>query len=305
MKRIGKLLLVVLLWSCGGSGEDTPTPFSNGPIDELVQTYHIKDTVGLTDVVVSEKEDYHYLVGKKNGKFWLAQYDKDTKEELYSFVDNEDKFKFTETIDEGFGKTSEYKINLNPVSIIKIDKVIGMACEYLGADRRGYYYSYCIINNDAIVKFLIKDIRYSNIRTWYNNSILFYSTEEANNNSAIGFRMTNAYLFYKLDSSWNLFDNWGNEDYVLSPEFETALPINLFEYIHHDERGIISLKSISSVKFIWSKQVKTYDQAAKFNFILLNQGNKELKYKANVVLFDGSKDSFEFTIKTDTGEIID
>lgn len=297
-------IIFVFLWSCGGSGDDnTPVLHGNIFIGNLAETYHIKDTTGLSDVIVSEKEDYHYLVGKKDGKFWLAQYDKNTKEELYSFVDNEGKFKFTETRNLGFGKMAKYEVDLSPIGICIANNIAGIVCKY---SNQGYFfYAYYIIENSSISHIDMEcGAMYSDVRIWYDNSIMFYSTLNSCLNLYPVPNNFNAYIFYKKVGLWVLFDEWDSEEFIKSPEFESSIPISMFEYIYCDDHGIISRKSLSPVKCLWSKQIKTYNQEAKFDFILINQGNKELKYKANVTLFDGSKDDFEFIINIETGKII-
>lgn len=295
------VILLILLWSCGGSGEDTPTPFSNGPIDELIQTYHIKDTVGLTDVVVSEKEDYHYLVGKKNGKFWLAQYDKDTKEELYSFVDNEGKFKFTETVDLGFGMSAEYNVGLKPITVYNNNQIVAMNYKFISNNEIMYIY-YLIENKKIASKFASK-LKYAEVRDWYNQSILFFNGENTISNDHDA-RTHGAILFYKMNNEYVIYEDKSNNE-TKSSRFENVLPIGLFEYIYCAEIGLISRNSFNPVKNIWLTKIKNYIQDAKFEFTLMKHEDNMLKYKANVTLFDGSKDSFEFAINIDTGKIID
>lgn len=292
-------LIIAILTTIGCSKENEeeklqePYKMSYG---EFCHTYFagylVNDTTGLVNLTKEVKYNQDgttYLVGTKEGKLWVAQFDTGTKKCIKEYISHDD-FPLDFTYDLGYGKSEVAHMDyLNVHDFFDTSK--GFACSI---QSQYSLYTVYIFNSTHTKYYLSRyyDV-YKGLSKWYNETYLMkrYSNNGDNNISC-------------LDEEGNILFDGYIDSWVLSCSY---IPINLEEYIYIDynddyifmKNGNLQDNNIPSKRLnlfsrVEGKELFTCEfenienNILKFKLILTSiSGDAQIKnYKVNINTFE-------------------
>ncbi|WP_101689417.1 hypothetical protein [Dysgonomonas massiliensis] len=252
---------------------------------EMIEKYNVKAN-GLDIKNVSENDAEIIFYGELANKFWIACYNKESKEQLMQWHDTE-LIKDEIDIDLGYGNTQtiridEYRIIDSRWSLFNDSFVF----QLVRFSQSHNIYDIYFINNGRLAKTLSNtgDPFYS----WYNGSIL---TATDNKNTP--------------DRRRACYDAKGNKLFDITRNFphETAIPINYYEYILF-EKSTITRKNLETDKIIWSVKspLDSIPSNAKQDSTTVSKENNLWTFIFNYTLYDGTKVERIYELNIETGE---
>lgn len=254
----------------------------------------------------SEDSDKVFFLGKRENKFWVGIFPLldtpdegfDIGKELCSYTTSHD-YKLTRQI--GYGET--FTINSISVGIWgDLDKrefemcIIGKENEFLDATTT---VDFIIVRKDQ--EHYYEDCGYYNAKMeWYDSSMLFWNdfSHKATLYSSNGIKIYDLNDFYWLDFEYGM---------------KNLKPVNLEEGICCKDDFIcrLNIKNYDGYlkNEVWRANIIEQlgldeDQKPKLAYHFENKQNNYWFYNVDVLNYDGSKETRDFKINIETGEII-
>ena len=258
--------------------------------------FHVKDTTGLKLFQAKQVEDVNYLVGLRDKKLWIGKFDNDTKEQLEEW--NSPKvFNTSRTIDFGYGEIKEYKFDLHSASlqIATLDEqgVAILAQIGQGEELLSDLYVTC---GDNIQSYIMETpdflVRNYSLVTWNNGYAITFNYNITRNSEELHF-------FYSMEDK-TLFKTSGYIDLL------SCTPLNQEEVIAYNQVKKISRINFRTGETIWETDITLNDipSDAKLSPQITPKENNFWTYIIDITFYSGEKDTRQFKIDIDNGEII-
>ncbi len=257
--------------------------------------FHVKDTTGLKLFQAKQVEDVNYLVGLRDKKLWIGKFDNDTKEQFGEWNCPEI-FATSRTIDFGYGEIKEYKFDLHYASLqiatldeqgVAILAQIGQGEELLS----DLYVTY----GDNIQSYIMETpdflVRNYSLVTWNNGYAITLNYNIARNTEEL-------HYFYSMENK-TLFKTSGYIDLL------SCTPLNQEEVITYNQVKKISRINFRTGETIWETDITLNDipSNTRLEAELTITENNTWIYTINITYRSGEKDTRQFKIKIDNGEI--
>lgn len=257
--------------------------------------FHVKDTTGLKLFQAKQVEDVNYLVGLRDKKLWIGKFDNDTKEQLGEW-NSPEVFNTSRTIDLGYGEIKEYKFDLHSASLqiatldeqgVAILAQIGQGEELL-SDLH-------VASGDNIQSYIMETpdflVRNYSLVTWNNGYAITFNYNITRNSEELHF-------FYSMEDK-TLFKTSGYIDLL------SCTPLNQEEVIAYNQVKKISRINFRTGETIWETDITLNDipSDAKLSPQITPKENNFWTYIIDITFYSGEKDTRQFKIDIDNGEI--
>lgn len=280
LRLLVTLLLVMVsvgLCSCSKDFIETKPVGSLGgesmenPIDSLFTEY-IGDHSDIKCKGVGGTSDTIYFAGLKNNHLWFSSFDKSTKKRLCEWVDTE----VTDTIQQvhtGYGEYEDREFDI-------------VMPRYYRRTSTGYILNLLLRNVAFQTIFIngreVKRLPFAEeerLYDWYNESIFINGTCYSKEGEAI-YSIKDSYLLKNIE------------------------PVSYEEGIWFSKSSIERF-NIKEKKSVWTTSLKDIDipSDAKVSYSILDKSSNIWKYKVDVVLYDGTKQSYIFTVNIEDGKV--
>ena len=239
-----------------------------------------------------------YFSGRRNNKIWIGCYERNSKENLFSWAANEQPDTVV-TVDDGYGESSTYMVEhfiltsaykYNSAYVFNILGKGNIAGEQAGNWSKNItnevYFIADRTENKLRSEISQKTISQPEIIPWYKNSVLIASVSSS---------------CYTVAGE-KLFD-------AGKPEGEGIYNENYKEYISFTGNGVYSVFKridISTQKEIWASERPLGDLRAntRIDEISVSERSDGLRYTFNYTTYDGEKEVRKIKLDPDTGEFI-
>lgn len=218
-----------------------------------------------------------FLSGMKNKHLWFNEYDSSTKRLKLSWEDIEE----TDTIQQvhtGYGEYKEMKIE-RALLIYHQKTKLGsiVAFKLFGSE---VIFNQFIFTSNGRTKRISQDGTQSP-HEWYNESVFINRTCYSNTGEII----------YSIDEGTYF-------------SLEDIEPVSYEEGIRFSYSSIEKF-NIKEKKSVWTTSLKDIDipSNAKVSYSILDKSSNIWKYKVDVVLYDGTKQSYIFTVNIEDGKV--
>lgn len=264
----------------GGNGENTisPTP-DESEIDKMFKHF-LANTKKETNIT--------YLIGLRNQKLWVGKFSVTTKEQLHEWISKED-FIIKRTVNLGYGDIKKYDFDLKQSGIqivIQSDDKIAIL-----AGMRGYkdlYFAYQnnikIYNNEDEIDFLGEwDDGFVSWIADLSKPSTFYSPQG-------DLLYKRVLLFENSDHPINLW---------------RCFSINAEEAIYDLGLDNFSRINLKTGETIWETHIllDNIPNDAKLSYEITSKKNSFWTYSVNITYYSGEKETRQFKINIDNGEI--
>ena len=280
LRLLVTLLLVMLsvgICSCSKDfietkpvGQLTPSTYYN-PIDSLFTEY-IGDHSDIKCKGVGGTSDTIYFAGLKNNHLWFNSFEKSTKKRLYEWEDTE----VTDTIQQVHTGYGEYEDRMFDMVMPRYYRRTSTG-HILNLLLRNVAFQTIFINGREVKRlpFAEKEDLYD----WYNESIFINGTCYSKEGEPI-YSIKDSYLLKNIE------------------------PVSYEEGIRFSYSSIEKF-NIKEGKSVWTTSLKDIDipSNAKVSYSILDKSSNIWKYKVDVVLYDGTKQSYIFTVNIEDGKV--
>lgn len=248
----------------------TPNTYYN-PIDSLFTEY-IGDHSDIKCKGVGGTSDTIYFAGLKNNHLWFNSFEKSTKKRLYEWEDTE----VTDTIQQVHTGYGEYEDRMFDMVMPRYYRRTSTG-HILNLLLRNVAFQTIFINGREVKRlpFAEKEDLYD----WYNESIFINGTCYSKEGEPI-YSIKDSYLLKNIE------------------------PVSYEEGIRFSYSSIERF-NIKEKKSVWTTSLKDIDipSNAKVSYSILDKSSNIWKYKVDVVLYDGTKQSYIFTVNIEDGKV--
>lgn len=248
----------------------TPNTYYN-PIDSLFTEY-IGDHSDIKCKGVGGTSDTIYFAGLKNNHLWFNSFEKSTKKRLYEWEDTE----VTDTIQQVHTGYGEYEDRMFDMVMPRYYRRTSTG-HILNLLLRNVAFQTIFINGREVKRlpFAEKEDLYD----WYNESIFINGTCYSKEGEPI-YSIKDSYLLKNIE------------------------PVSYEEGIRFSYSSIEKF-NIKEKKSVWTTSLKDIDipSNAKVSYSILDKSSNIWKYKVDVVLYDGTKQSYIFTVNIEDGKV--
>ena len=257
--------------------------------------YHVKDTTGLELSQAKLVGEIDYLLGLRGGKLWIGKFNWETKEQLQEWNSTE-VFNTRRTIDFGYGEIKEYKFDLHSASlqveILDEQSVAILAQIGQGEELLSDLY---VASGDNIQSYIMEIPKNKLVRdyllvTWNNG----YATT----------------LNYYINNSEILHSFYSMENKILFKsscyiDLLSCTPLNQEEVINYQQVKRPSRINFRTGETIWETNITLDDIPldTRLKAELTTTENNTWIYTINITYHSGEKDTKQFKINIDNGEI--
>ena len=257
--------------------------------------YHVKDTTGLELSQAKLVGEIDYLLGLRGGKLWIGKINWETKEQLQEWNSTE-VFNTRRTIDFGYGEIKEYKFDLHSASlqveILDEQSVAILAQIGQGEELLSDLY---VASGDNIQSYIMEIPKNKLVRdyllvTWNNG----YATT----------------LNYYINNSEILHSFYSMENKILFKsscyiDLLSCTPLNQEEVINYQQVKRPSRINFRTGETIWETNITLDDIPldTRLKAELTTTENNTWIYTINITYHSGEKDTKQFKINIDNGEI--
>lgn len=259
--------------------------------DQNNKLFSSKGELLVNDVSSYNKGDSTFLSGFKDDKIWFGMYNTD-KKLLKEWISN-NKFERTIIYDAGYGEIKEIYVdcifalgNLNKVVFLEKDWGYALSSP-LSLALPAYNPKGLFLLNDDNVYFYFDKGGFSDVVDWFNGSLL------------IPGRVIMS-LKGELIENISYVSNYYN--------YDKKDAVTYTEIVHYVDRGAyyhyMVRSDLKEGKEIWKTKIDKLDNIqsdAKVTHTITQKNGQIWTYHYEVVNFDGSKESFDFSINVETG----
>lgn len=306
MKRICILLLITLLWACGGGSSIDE---ENNILASRFGGFQVKDTVDLelwsdpSEQIIGN-DVCTVLLGMKNQKLWVGVFD-ENKMEKFSWS-SKDNFDPHRVIDWGYGDYTYFDIHYFDIVYFNCQdkehyQIVTRSCNYSPEDllQNSQYMTHCVcdllfINTDTVT-----------IHAGDSNAITL--TKENFTQWHDGGVVTD----FETNVEWILYDKYGNHElyngygpfsreYITYTDHNHALFLDL-----NNQWGGICLYDVVAGSYVWKTPFEIDHQMGdQLSSLVLNTNTKYYDIQLQIISKKGEvKRICKMSINIETGEI--
>lgn len=243
--------------------------------------FHVKDTTGLRFLNSIQTEKTTYLLGLRNKKLWIGKFDKYGKEQLHEWNDDED---FLPEIKLGYGEITVLNLQTALFAILSEEE------EHFAIIAEPNFY------NNKIKGLYIAD--HKEIQSYHYNGWAI--------------KWLDCYLIYSLrsslpDSFYKMLSKKGEPLFerkeFINPDEHT--PISIEESIYHPSSKDLYRLNLKTGETIWETHIllDNIPNDAELSSKITSKENSFWTYSVNITYYSGEKETRQFKINIDNGEI--
>lgn len=237
----------------------------------------------------------HYVLGVKNSHLWVRIYQSDSlsyiSEGMKIVLEWEDTDIINTKVDSTYLGYGNYKISpaITEIRLYNATKNANGFFAHYGiyppqiTTNRNYLRSYCLFVSNRAKKVYQYDLEEGEggpvMRKWFNGAIIINNCCYSEKGDTL-YTLNNA-----IDSS------------IIPVSYEDGVNIG---------SGYITKYNYKENKTVWSTKITSpYNEPSnsRYTYTLLNRSTSMLKYKVDILYYDGTKKEFVFTVNLDDGKI--